>query len=65
MLQEIETEYVYDYFCKNKGMFNFTNYSPKSKYCDDSNALVVGKMKDYMGDLAIEELKQLKDKLKD
>ena len=46
-------------------MFNFTNYFLKSKYCDDSNALVVGKMKDYMGDLAIEELKQLKDKLKD
>ena len=27
-------------------MFDFSNNSPKSKYYDDSNKLVVGKMKD-------------------
>ena len=27
-------------------MFDFSNYSAKSKYYDDSNKLVVGKMKD-------------------
>ena len=27
-------------------MFNFSNYSTKSKYYDDSNKLAAGKMKD-------------------
>ena len=26
-------------------MFNFSNYSTKPKYCDDSNKLVIAKMK--------------------
>ena len=30
-------------------MFDFSNYSAKSKYYDDSNELVVGKMKDEIG----------------
>ena len=32
-------------FSKNKEMFDFTNYFAKSKYYDDSNLGVVGKMK--------------------
>ena len=32
-------------FSKNKEMFDFTNYFAKSKYYDDSNIGVVGKMK--------------------
>ena len=44
-------------------MFNFSNYYAKSKYCDDSNALVVGKMKDYIGDLAIEDFVGLQQKM--
>ena len=43
-------------------MFNFSNYSSKSKYCDDSNALIASKMKGYMGDLLIEEFTGLKQK---
>ena len=39
-MREIKTEDVYD-----KEMFDFSNYSAKSKY-DNSNKLVVGKVKD-------------------
>ena len=36
-------------------MFNFSNYSLKSKYYDDLNKLVVKKLKDETGAVAIEE----------
>ena len=32
LVYEIETENVYDNFNKNKEMFEFSNYSTKSKY---------------------------------
>ena len=44
-------------------MFNFSNYSTKSKYYDDSNKLVVGKMKDETSDVAIEEFVGLNAKM--
>ena len=34
-------------------MFDFSDYFVKSKYYDDSNALVVGKMNDEMGSMAL------------
>ena len=34
-------------------MFDFSNYSTKSKYYDDSNELVIGKMKEETGSAAI------------
>ena len=37
---------VYKDFSRNKEMFYFSNYSTESKYCDDSNKLVIGKVKD-------------------
>ena len=43
---EIKTENVCEDFRNNKEMFDFSNYSTKSKYYDNSNKLVVGKMKD-------------------
>ena len=45
LMYEIETENVNDDFSENKVMFALNNYSAKSKYYDDSNVLVVGKMK--------------------
>ena len=45
-MYEIETEYIYDDFSRNKEMFDFSNYSTDSKYYFDLNTLVVGKMKD-------------------
>ena len=44
-------------------MFDFSNYSSKSKYYDDSNTLVVGKVTDEMGGVAIEEFVELKPKI--
>ena len=59
-MYEIKTEDVYDDFRKSKEMFDFSNYSTKSKYYHDSNKLVVGKMKDETADVAIEEFVGLK-----
>ena len=44
-------------------MFEFRNYSAKSKYYDNSNKLVVGKMKDETASIAIEEFVGLKPKM--
>ena len=44
-------------------MFDFSNYSTKSKYYDNSNKLVVGKMKDERAEVAIEEFFGLKPKM--
>ena len=43
-------------------MFDFSNYSSKSKH-DVSNKLFVGKMKDETGGVAIEEFVGLKSKI--
>ena len=50
-------------FSKDKEMFNFSNYSAKSKYYDNSNALVVGKMKDETASLPNKEFAGLKLKM--
>ena len=44
-------------------MFDFSNYSTKSKYYDDTNKLMVGKMKDETAGVAIKELVGLKPKM--
>ena len=43
-------------------MFDFRNYSTKSKYCDDSNKLIIGKMEDKTQSAAIEEFVGLNPK---
>ena len=45
-MYEIKTENVYEYFNKDKRLFEFISYSVYSKYYDKTNYLVVGKMKD-------------------
>ena len=44
-------------------MLNFSNYSTKSQYYDDSNKLLIGKMKDKTGSVTIEEFVRLKPKM--
>ena len=44
-------------------MFDFCNYSNKSKHYDNSKPLVFGKMKDKMGDVAAEKFVGLKPKI--
>ena len=62
-LYEIKTEDVYEDFSNDKEMLDFSNYSTKSKYYDNSNKLMVGKMKDETTGIAIEEFVGLKLKM--
>ena len=62
-MYEIKIEDVYNDFGNDKAMFDFTNYSTKSKYYDNSNKLVVSKMKDEIAGVAIEEFVRLKPKM--
>ena len=59
-MYEIKTEDIYENFSNNKEMFDFSNYSTKSKYYDNSNNLVIGKIKDETAGVAIEEFVRLK-----
>ena len=54
LIYEIKTEVVSENFSKDKKMFDPSNYSAKSKYYDYLNKLVVGKIKNETGDVAIE-----------
>ena len=46
-MYEIKNEDDFEDFSNHAEMFDFSNYSAKSKYYDNSNKLVVGKMKDF------------------
>ena len=54
-MYENKTENVYKDFSNDKEMFDFSNCSTKSKYYDNSNKLVISKMKDETVGIAIEE----------
>ena len=62
IMYEINTEDAYEDFSSNKKMFDISNYSSKSKYYDNSNKLVIGKMKNKTGVVVIEEFVALKPK---
>ena len=57
LMYEIETEDIYKDFSSDKEMFDFINYLTKSKCSDDSNKLIMGKMKDETG--SVLQLKNL------
>ena len=59
-MYEIKNEDVYEDFSTNKEMFDFSNYSTKPKYYDDSNKLVTAKMKDETGGVANKYFVRLK-----
>ena len=52
-MYEIKAEGVSEDFSKDKEMFDIGNYFTESKYCDDSNQLVAGKIKDETGGVAL------------
>ena len=62
-MYEIKTEDVYEHFSNDKEMFDFSNYSTVSKYYDDSNKLLVHKMKDETAGVVIKEIVGLKEKM--
>ena len=51
----IKTEDVYADFIKAKEMFDFSNYSTKSKYYNNSDKLMVSKMEDETAGVPIKE----------
>ena len=63
LVYEIKAEDVYEDFSNDKEMYDFSNCSTKSKYFDNSNKLVVGKMKDGAAGVAIDKLVRLKPKM--
>ena len=62
-MYEAKTEDVYGDFSNDKEMLDFSNYSIKSKYFDNSNKSVVCKLKDETAGVAIEKFVGLKPKM--
>ena len=60
LIYEMKLEYVHEDFSKYAEMFDFSGYSAELKYYDDSNKLVVGKVKGETGGVAIKEFVGLK-----
>ena len=57
---EIRSENVYEKVYKSKDLFDFSNYSKDSRFYDDTNKKVIGKMKDEYGGVIIDEFIGLK-----
>ena len=60
---EIKSENVYEEFFKLKDLFDFSNYSKDSKFFDETNKKVIGKMKDEFGGVIVDEFVGLKSKM--
>ena len=60
---EIKSENVYEEFFKWKDLFDFSNYSKESKFFDDANKKVIGKMKVEFGGVIATEFVGLKSKM--
>ena len=55
-----EIENVYEEFFMWKDLFNFNNYSKHSRFFDEANKKVIGKMKDKFGGVIVTEIVGLK-----
>ena len=60
---EIKSKNVYEEFFKQKDLFGFSNYSKDSKFFNETNKKVIGKMKDESGGVIIIEFVGLKSKM--
>ena len=61
-MYEIKSKDAYEVFIKDEEMFDFSYNLAKSKYYDDWNILLVGKIKDETRGAAIAEFVGLKPK---
>ena len=59
-MYEMKTKDVFEDFNKYEEMFDFRNFSSKSKYYDLSSKFIVGEMKDEISGVAIKEFVGLK-----
>ena len=60
---EIKSENVYEEFVKWKDLFDFSSYSKDSKFFNETNKNVIGKMKDGFGGVSVNEFVGLKSKM--
>ena len=60
---EIKSKNVSEEFYKWKDLFDFSNYSKDSKFFNETNKKVIGKMKDEFGGVFITEFLGLKSKM--
>ena len=60
---EIKSENVYEEFFKHKDLFDFINYPKDSKFFDETNKKVIGKIKDEFGGIIVETFVGLKSKM--
>ena len=60
---EIKSKNVYEEFFKQKHLFDFSNYPKASKFFDENNKKVIGKMKDVFEGKIIDEFVGLKSKM--
>ena len=60
---EIKLENVYEEFSKSKNLFDLSNYPKDSKFFDEANKNVIGKMKDEFGGIVVDEFVGLKSKM--
>ena len=60
---EIKSKNVYDEFFKWKDLFDFSNYSKDSKFFDETNERVTGKMKDEFVGVIVIKFVGLKPKM--
>ena len=60
---EIKSEDVYEEFFKHKHLFDFSNFPKESKFFDETNKKVIGKMKDEFGGVIVDDFVRLKSKM--
>ena len=63
LVYEIKGGNVYEQDFKDKHLFDFSGYSKNSAYYDDSNKKVLGKMKDELAGVKIDEYVGLKSEM--
>ena len=63
LIYEIKSQDVHEKFFKHKHLFDFSNYAKDSKYFDEANKKVIGKMKDVQEGKIIDEFVGLKSKM--
>ena len=52
---EINSEDVYEGFFKHKHLFDFSNFPTNSKFFNETNKKVIGKMKDEFAEVIVAE----------
>ena len=60
---KIKSENIYEEFFKWKDLVDFSNYSKDSKFFNDANKKVIGKMKEEFGGVIVNEFVGLKSKM--